>query len=257
MRRRSKGTIESLIGGHVFSAPMELLDIVRELDEVDQTRATVALPHTGKVLVAIVQIHISGSLHGITKYIKQATVRKEIVQRLIILQADSGNRAYESYRSDGTGNADELKDMKERLRDLNRTDRYGKVVAGEMGPIADFDITHFLDGQEDLVEDLEINKAATPAEVPREAPKVFNDRRPNVLVLQRDSDSQKTVDENRGSALLRHASLDVRTSSTLIPQFRSKYITRVFPFTLRQFHCGPDFRGQERDGRTAGDAGLI
>ena len=115
--------------------PMELLDIVRQLDEVDQTRATVALPHTGKVLATIVQIHISGSLQGITKYIKQATVRKGTVQRLIILQADSGNRDYESYRSDGTGNADELKDMQERLRDLTHEDRYGKVVAGDMEPV--------------------------------------------------------------------------------------------------------------------------
>ena len=90
-------------------------------------------------------------------------------------------------------------------------------------------------------------KAAAPAERHYNAEHAFTGRRPNQLLLQRDSDANKCVDASRTAALDKHASLKVQTGSELLPQFHSSYFPRVFPFTLSVLSSGPDFRSTDRD----------
>ena len=42
--------------GQVFSAPMNLHDIVNQIERADTGEYRVALPHTGEVLASIVQV---------------------------------------------------------------------------------------------------------------------------------------------------------------------------------------------------------
>ena len=72
------------------------------------------------------------------------------------------------------------------------------------------------------------------------------DLRPNSMVLQRDSDAGKNVDEARANAFGRFASVEVQTGSRLLEQFHGDYIPRVFHFTLPRFVGGPDLANRPR-----------
>ena len=67
--------------------------------------------------------------------------------------------------------------------------------------------------------------------------------RPLTLVPQRDSDSQKEVEESRSTALATVTSMSTRTGSSLLKQFNTAYIPRVFNLTLPRQVGGPDFKG--------------
>ena len=56
--------------------------------------------------------------------------------------------------------------------------------------------------------------------------------RPLTLVPQRDSDSQKQVDESRTNALASAATMTTHTGSNLLQQFRTPYIPRMFNLAL-------------------------
>ena len=79
------------------------------------------------------------------------------------------------------------------------------------------------------------DKAATPAErvCSEQSLKREMDRaRPLTLVVQRDSDAQKEVEASRIHALGTVSEMTFRTGSTLLDQFQTSYIPRVFNLTL-------------------------
>ena len=78
--------------------------------------------------------------------------------------------------------------------------------------------------------------------------------RPQIMVNQRDSDAQKEVEASRMNALSSVSQLDIRTGSTLVDQFETAYIPRVFNLTLPWCVGGPDFPKQPRYRRHAVDA---
>ena len=214
---------------------MNVRDIAEQLDRVDRHDPRVALSQDGRVLASIVQIQVEGALKNIGKYIREATVRRDVVVRLIQMLKDDGHRDYQHLHMD---------EVEERARRL--TERANQQQPGGMESVIPVGIEHFFDDDVDRVEDLETDKAATPAERARDPERVFIDRRPNCLVLQRDSDAQKCMDASRAAALEKHASINLQTSSTLLPQFESDYLQRVFPFTLPRLSAGPDFHGRQR-----------
>ena len=70
--------------------------------------------------------------------------------------------------------------------------------------------------------------------------------RPLTIVVQRDSDAQKEVEASRSHALGSVTTMTFGTGSTLLDQFRTSYIPRVFNLTFPRQVGGPDFPRQGR-----------
>ena len=55
------------------------------------------MPHTGRILNRIAQIHVDGGFIEMNNYILEATARHDVIIQLIIQQADAGNPDYDVY----------------------------------------------------------------------------------------------------------------------------------------------------------------
>ena len=146
-------------------------------------------------------------MKDIGKYIREATVRRDVVVRLILMLKDSGHIDYQHLSR---------RNVEERARLLTR--REGEEELGGMEAVIPECIVHFFDDDEDRVDDLETDKAAAPAERGKAPEYVFEARRLNPVVLQRNPDAKKCVDAARSAALEKNAGLDVKIGSTLLPQ---------------------------------------
>ena len=70
--------------------------------------------------------------------------------------------------------------------------------------------------------------------------------RPQLLLNQRDGDSQKNVEASRINAFSTISQVQLKTGSNLIDQFHTFYIPRVFHMSLPWYVGGPDFPRQKR-----------
>ena len=97
-----------------------------------------------------------------------------------------------------------------------------------------------------------VDKAATPAERPSNPEALSRDldrARPLLLLPQRDSDANKEVMASRAHAWDQVTQMTIATSSSLIKQFLTTYLPRVFHLALPYLVGGPDFPRQPRPRR--------
>ena len=222
--------------GQVFSAPMNWVDIQEQLEEMDRKGVFVALPVTRELLVARVQVAIGSGLVDLNKCIREATIRRPIVLRLIQMHREKGHPDYQKQT---------MEDVRRRVQELAGTDEpaipNGLVEALES------------DNEENALDD-PVDKAAAPAVRiwdEQELHAEMDRSRPLILVSQRDSDSQKNVEESRAHALSNVSQLTVHTGNKLLQQFDTSYVPRVFQLSLPWLVGGPDFDNQPRFRRKA------
>ena len=221
--------------GQIFSAPMNWLDIQKQLEEMDRDAVYVSLPVTKEVLAARVQVAIGSGLVDLNKCIREATVRRPIVVRLIEMHRERMHPDYQQQL---------MEDVRRRVQELAPTDE----------PTIPTGLIEALESDnEDALED-PVDKAAAPAV------RVWNEEelcdemdrnRPLVLAAQRDTDSQRDIEASRAHALSSVSELTVHTGSKLIKQFNTLYIPRVFQLSLPWCVGGPDFDNQPRLRRKA------
>ena len=205
-----------------------MLQQLRRMNEEETFRC---VPVVGQALAARVQIAITSGLVDLNRCLKQATVRRLIVEQLIRMWRDAGHPDFQGISMDR---------VKGQLQKLAPTDK--PTVPPDVLPLVEEG-----ESEDDLYAG--VDKAATPAErlVSEEALLRDMERsRPLVLVPQRDSDANKDVAQSRLHAWSQVSRLDICTSSDLQPQFCTSYIPRVFNLTLPRCVGGPDFRGQAR-----------
>jgi hypothetical protein len=80
--------------GQIFSAPMDWTDIMQQIQELEQDETRIALPITGQLLSSRVHLLISSGLVELNKHIREVTVRRDIVVRLIQMHRDAGDDRY-------------------------------------------------------------------------------------------------------------------------------------------------------------------
>ena len=223
----------------MFSAPMNWNDLLKQLQEMEKDEALVSLPIVGAVLAARVRLVITSGLTDLSKLLRQATVRRNIVVQLIRMQRDAGHPDFQKV---------DMRNVASRAKELAPSDD-ATIPNG---------IAHFFDGEEDEdVPFLGVDKPATPAERTRNAADLEKDlqrARPLVLAAQRDSDVNKDIENSRVNAFAEFSQLELCTGSTLEPQFQTDYIPRVFSLTLPWCVGGPDFPRQPRRRRCFADA---
>jgi len=168
-------------------------------------------------------------LVDLNKYIKQATVRFDVMVQLVALHKAAGKPDYQHVN---------MKRVEERARQLNPSNE----AAVPLG------LDDVLDTSDDERLEAATDKAATPAE------RISNDAqleaemsraRPLVIVAQRDSDAQKYVQASRSNAPSTVSEVSFNTGSSLLDQFNTAYIPRVFNLTLPRHVGGPDFPRQK------------
>ena len=232
--------------GQVFSTAMDWNETQKQLEAFDNDATLVAdLPLTGEILEARVAVSISSGLVDLNKCIKEATVRRNVVVQLIRMHRDSGHPQYQRLN---------MADVERRAKLLTPDDDTGDVQ------IIPQCIIKLLNGDDNANDAVEVDKAATPAErswSQGDLTKLMNRSRPQLLLPQRDSDSQKEVNPSRLAAFGKLAQLDIHTGSSLISQFKTDYIAKVFNLTFPWCVGGPDFKGQPRHRRRAEDAPLL
>ena len=99
--------------GQVFSAPMDWNHLLEQLAANESQQTHISLPHTGAVLASKVRVLISSGIIDLNKYIRQATVRRNVVVQLIRMFKDTGHMDYQHVNMD---------DVKKRSQDLASTD---------------------------------------------------------------------------------------------------------------------------------------
>ena len=239
--------------GQLFSAPADWNGLLKQLEDFEKAeilRCTQPdegpdLPVLGQVLAARVQIQLTSGIVNLKEHLKQATVRRHIVERLILLWRDAGHPDFKRVF-------------------MEKVHRRCALLADTDAPTIPKDVCEFLDlkgdgdGGEGVYEG--VDKAATPAEPLRSEDDLQRDMgrsRPLLLFPQRDSDANKEVGPSRLNAWSQVNHLTVTTGSKLIDQFCSSYIPRVFSLSLPFCVGGPDFRGQARHRRTAAEAPVL
>ncbi len=225
--------------GQMFSAPMDWRSTLEQLEHMEAAEAHVALPAMGAVLAARVRISIASGLVDLNRLLRQATVRRNVVVQLIRMRRDAGHPDYASL---------DMRQVELRARELTTTD----------DPAIPNGLADFLEGAEDDgAPFLGVDKAATPAERTHTEADLARDlerARPQTLTAQRDSDANKEVEHSRVGAFGQFSQLALRTGSTLVDQFKTPYIPRVFAMTFPWHVGGPDFPQQPRWRRRFEDA---
>jgi len=221
--------------GQCFSAPMDSKELRRQLQESEalEEGALVELPVTGERLAQRVRVFITSALLNLEKYIKQATVRREVVVQYIRMLRDAGHPDYAGI---------DMRGVEVRARRWLPTD--APTVPPEILPDGYLDVS----GSEDD-EFLGTDKAATPAErchTTDDLARNMDRARPQTFHIQRDSDVKKDVEASRAHALEQFVNFDLRVSSELEKQFVSNYLPRVFHTTMPWCVGGPDFYKQTR-----------
>ena len=166
----------------------------------------------------------------LNKLLRQATVRRNVVEQLIRMRRDAGHPDYQHVN---------MEEVHRRTRQLATTDE-PEIPSG---------LVEFLNAEDEIADEFfsGVDKAATPAERAYTASDLHRnlDRtRPQTLVAQRDSDATRNVLSSRESALSQFSTLSLHTGANLIPQFKNDYIPRVFCTTLPRVVGGP---GPRRD----------
>ena len=77
--------------GQVFTTPMQWDSMLEQLENMHKNETFRSVPITGEALVARVQIAIRSGLIELNRYIKQATIRRPIIERLIKMWHDVGH----------------------------------------------------------------------------------------------------------------------------------------------------------------------
>ena len=206
-----------------------------ELRELRQQESLIVLPVTGAVLAQRVRVVIAAGLVDLSRLLKQATIRRNIVVQLIRMHRDAGHPNCQRG---------EIKDIELRARELAPTDD-PTIPAGIL------DIINRDDDGEPFVG---VDKAATPADrtySEADLEKDMQRARPQILVPQRDSDANKDVEGSRANAFSQFSNLSLRTGSVLEKQFEPLYLPRVFNITLPWCVGGPDFDKQQSRRKTA------
>ena len=222
--------------GQVWSAALDWDSVREQLEGFDNREAPASLPHTGEVLSAIVKVRVTHGLIDFSKYLKDATVRRQIVIDLVRMLKASGDEDYADQ---------DLEVVKGRAYELAKTDD-PSIPDG----IMDMLVEQRLD-EDGKLADLSTDKAATPAERPRNAAELAEHMaqlRPNILFVQRDSDALKNVEASRKVAMDEQVcpELHVQVGSKLIDQFQGGYIPRVFKLTFPWRVGGPDLYNRSR-----------
>ena len=224
--------------GQLYSAPMDWANIQAQLESMDNNEVQIALPVTGALLEARVRVCVTSGLIDLNRYIREATVRREVVVQLIRMLRDRGHPDYRSVNMDA---------VRRRAKELASTDE----------PTIPNGLLDLLEASDDERLDDSVDKAAPPAERisnEEELELEMSRARPQLLVPQRDTDALKDVEASRMSALSSISELSIRTGSKLLDQFQTNYIPRVFNMTLPWCVGGPDFPGQPRTRRKFDDA---
>lgn len=242
--------------GQVFSAPMDWAGLQKQLQLMDKNETPICLPITGEVLMSRVRLSITSGLVDLNKHMREATVRRDIVVQLIRMHKDAGHPDYQSIN---------MEDVKVEAQKLAPTD----------DPTIPNGLFSILDSESDEALDDDVDKAATPAVRIWNEEELQNEMqraRPQLILGQRDSDAQKDVESSRANALAgtragtkaenssaftSHPELELQTSSSLMNQFQSSYIPRVFNLSLPWCVGGPDFPHQKRWRRCYEDAPAV
>ena len=228
--------------GQCFSATMDFEELAKQLKvlEKDEEGQKVELPVTGELLAARVRIYVTAGLIDLNKHMKQATVRRDIVVQYMRMQRDAKHPDYAKY---------DMKGIEEKAKRWLPTNE--PTVPPEVLP------RDYLQGASGSEEDefTGTDKAATPAErcrTEQDLERAMDRARPQLLLVQRDSDAKKDVEASRVNALEQFAKLDLRIASTLENQIQTLYIPRVFHNAMPWCVGGPDFAKRVRP-RRGGD----
>ena len=217
--------------GQIFSAPMDWADIMEQMQKLEEKETRIVLPITGQVLSARVHLLISSGLIELNKYIREITVRRDIVVRLIQMHRDSGDERYKHL---------DMKEVRSKACELAKTDE--PTIPNGLAEILEDDMG-------DEFADTEMDKAATPAErlfSHEDLQRNLSRTRPQILLPERDSDANKNVAASRCSAFSNVSTLTLKTGSNLIDQFQSHYFPQVFNISLPWCVGGPDLDKRPR-----------
>ena len=86
-----------LFKGQLFSAPMDWTGILQQLGKLNEDAALVSLPVQGAVLAARVRVTIAAGLVDLNKLLRQATVRRNVVEQLIRMRRTRGIRIISTW----------------------------------------------------------------------------------------------------------------------------------------------------------------
>ncbi|MDA8609400.1 hypothetical protein N9L19_00635 [bacterium] len=102
-----------LFKGQLFSAPMDWPGLLQQLERAAQEEALVALPVQGAILAARVRVTIAAGFVDLNKLLRQATVRRNVVEQLLRMRKDAGHPDYQNV---------DTKEVQRRTRQLATTD---------------------------------------------------------------------------------------------------------------------------------------
>ena len=203
-----KGGGASYLKGQLFTAPMDWVGILEQLEKSREEDSLISLPVQGAALAARVRVTIAAGLVDLNKLIRQATARRNVVEQLIRMRKDAGHPDYQKL---------DMQEVRRRARQL--------ATSGE--PDIPSGLVEFLNAEDDVAEEFfsGVDKAATPAKRVYTAAylhMILERARPQTLVVQRVSDANRDVLASHDRAFGQFSSLALQTGANLIEAFQGR-----------------------------------
>ena len=208
---------------------------MQELDKIDSGRIA-ALPRLGEDLAPFVKVLLKSAGDLPKSIITQATMRRRVVVALIQECHRCGHPAYRHI---------DMHAMRRRAQQLPQDCPFVNIVQ---------DIPN-----DDTLEKICPQKAATPQPVAPSPELALVDVRPNAVVMEKSGLNIEDGVEALAHAwvaveetLQGHAALTISTSNQMLDAFRPDFLCMAFPFLFKTHLACPDSRSAEpRRGSTA------
>ena len=219
--------------GNVTLFPLPLEDVVRSLQDLNDGQI-MALPRLGEDLEPFVKVLLKSSGDLPSSIITQSTVRRRVVVALIEECCSRGHPAYRSI---------DMAAVRQRALKLPQEGPLPGVVK-ELA-------------NDNSVEKICPQKAATPQPVAPSPELAFVDVRPNAVAMEKSGSLTEDSVESAAHAwvtveetLQGHAQLSISTGSKMLDLFRPDFLCMAFPFLFKTLLAFPDSRnaGTRRDG---------
>ena len=246
--------------GNLFSFTVPWEDVQEKCEEASKK---FGLPLDEEVLAKLVNVHVVGGVKDLGEALKGATMRVDVVLKLIALNIQSGHYKHAEAEDDDDpdcSNDSKLQEVCKRAQKENpelpskvisRMDRlygrYGdKAFVPDRVKRAMQESFEQREGKAILKESLMHDKNATPAEPVKNLKSLEKELRPLSLVAERSSKAASTVHEEHASILARYQTLEIKTGSEMLKQFRPQYLGMAHPYTLPVAVGGCDIPGHPR-----------
>ena len=242
------------VRGHVFAFMMPWEQVVRSLHQ-----RVKSIPRDPECLKYMLRLHLKVAGCDFHEHLRQVHLRPAV---LVILLRELFSRRHEAFLQSEAAQEMHLDSRMQALEaavyelypeteaSIPLEDRKGSIPSGIREMIEESQskgreapsCVRTDGGAEGSGHRMHQTKNATPGDAPMPVETCLDDIRPKAFTLDAQPGDCTSPDAIRQGALARYADFHVEAGNKLVPQWESKFFSKILPFVFPRMCSGPDFK---------------